>query len=423
MSVIENPVLVLAVLTGLVGLLLLILITAMVRMRSFTREARREAAGARTETTFMTSAMQEALSRLREQERALQARAEASERFSDEIVNGITSGVMLVDQGERLRIMNPAGRRLLGVSEAQVGLDVRAGLGGAPALVDLVRESLRARTPTARRLVTVTVEGRPAPLHLGVTVSPILDDAGAWQAVICLFTDLTAVMALEEQVKLQDSLARLGELAAGIAHEFRNGLATIHGYARMIDPARLDGPYADYIRGIRDETDALGRIVSTFLDFARPVQLAVAPVDLRALIERSVEELRDEAERLGGKVEIVGDWRLVSGDDAWLRQAFMNLVRNAIEASRAAARPPVVAIRGGADVTAGVQHIAIDDNGPGIPAEAAARLFQPFFTTKAQGTGLGLALVQKIIVMHKGRIGSANRPEGGARFVVSLPLA
>ena len=423
MSIAENPVLVLVVLSAFVGLLLLILVLAVVRMRSFTRDARREADGARTETAFMTGAMQDALERLREQERALEARAQASERFSDEIVNGITSGVMLVDSAERLRIMNPAGRRLLGVSEAQVGHDVHVGLRTAPALVDLVREALRSRSPTARRLVTVAVDGRQMPLHLGVTISPILDHEGAWEAVICLFTDLTAVMALEEQVKLQDSLARLGELAAGIAHEFRNGLATIHGYARMIDPAKLDGPYADYVRGIRDETDALSRIVTTFLDFARPVQLAVAPVDLRALIERGIDDLRDEAERLGGRIEVVGDWRPVAGDDAWLRQAFMNLVRNGIEATRGAGQAPVIVVRGGIEPSTAMQHVAIDDNGPGIPAEVAGRLFQPFFTTKAQGTGLGLALVQKIVVMHKGRIGSTNRPEGGARFVVSLPLA
>jgi signal transduction histidine kinase len=191
----------------------------------------------------------------------------------------------------------------------------------------------------------------------------------------------------------------------------------------MIDPEKLGGPYADYIRGIRDETDALSRIVSTFLDFARPVQLAVAPVDLRALIDRAVDELRDEAVRLGGRIEVVGDWQPVAGDDAWLRQAFMNLVRNAIEATRAAKQPPVIVIRGGTEPATGLQHVAVDDNGPGIPDDIAGRLFQPFFTTKAQGTGLGLALVQKIIVMHKGRIGTATRPEGGARFVVSLPLA
>lgn len=423
MSFIGNPTAVLIAMSGLVGLLLLVLILAVMRMRAYTREARREAAGARTETAFMTSAMQEALTRLREQEKALQARAEASERFSGEIVNGITSGVMLVDAAERLRILNPAGRRLLGVSEPRLGHDMRQGLATVPALADLVHEALQTQTPTARRLVKVAIEGKPAPLHLGITISPILDPDGSWQAMICLFTDLTAVVALEEQVKLQDSLAKLGELAAGIAHEFRNGLATIHGYARMIDPAKLDDPYADYVRGIRDETDALGRIVSTFLDFARPVQLAVAPVDLRALMVRAIDELRDEAERLGGHIEIVGDWQLVAGDEAWLRQVFINLARNAVEASRGAKVAPVVTIRGGIEPAAGLQHIAVDDNGPGIAPEAAARLFQPFFTTKAQGTGLGLALVQKIVVMHNGRIGSTNRPDGGARFVVTLPLA
>ncbi len=418
-----SPMLGLLLLSTLVGLMLLVLVLAILRLRSFAREARQEAAGARTETAFMTSAMHEALTRLREQERALQARAEASERFSDEIVNGITSGVLLVDAAERLRIANPAAQRLLGISDAQVGHDVQASLAKAPALIALLREAFQSRTPMARRMVTVALDGREAPLHLGVTMSPILDPDGSWQAVICLFTDLTAVIALEEQVRLQDSLARLGELAAGIAHEFRNGLATIHGYARMIDPARLDGPYADYIRGIRDETDALGRIVSTFLDFARPVQMAVAPVDLRTLIERAIDELGGDAARLGGHIDITGDWRAIAGDDAWLRQVFINLVRNALEAVRASGQPPVIVVRGGIDAPAGMQHVAIDDNGPGISADAAGRLFQPFFTTKAQGTGLGLALVQKIIVMHKGRIGSMNRPEGGARFVVSLPLA
>ena len=241
MSPTDSPMIGLIVLSTLVGLMLLVLVLAILRMRSFTRDARHEAAGAGTDTAFMTSAMHEAMTRLREQERALQARAEASERFSDEIVNGITSGVLLVDAAERLRIVNPAGQRLLGITDAQIGHDVEASLATAPALIALLREAFGSRTPTARRMVTVAVEGREAPLHLGVTVSPILEPDGSWQAVICLFTDLTAVIALEEQVRLQDSLARLGELAAGIAHEFRNGLATIHGYARMIDPARLDG--------------------------------------------------------------------------------------------------------------------------------------------------------------------------------------
>src|SRR5690606_4679195 len=105
--------------------------------------------------------------------------------------------------------------------------------------------------------------------HLGVTVSPIRDKVGVGHGAICLFTDLSDVVELEEQLRLKDSLARLGELTAGIAHEFRNGLATIHGYARLMDPAQLPDEYRPYVTGIREETEALGEIVTNFLNFAK----------------------------------------------------------------------------------------------------------------------------------------------------------
>src|SRR5205809_5314953 len=103
--------------------------------------------------------------------------------------------------------------------------------------------------------------------HLGVTVSPILE--GGMHGAICLFSDLTAVMELEDQLRLKDTLARLGELTAGIAHEFRNGLATIHGYSRLMVPQELPEAYRPYVAGIREEAEALGRVVTNFLNFAR----------------------------------------------------------------------------------------------------------------------------------------------------------
>src|SRR5205809_5236849 len=119
--------------------------------------------------------------------------------------------------------------------------------------------------------------------HLGVTVSPILE--GGMHGAICLFTDLTAVMELEEQLRLKDTLARLGELTAGIAHEFRNGLATIHGYSRLIDLQLLPDGYRPYVEGIRQETEALGKIVTNFLNFAKPEQALLQPVDLGAIVQ------------------------------------------------------------------------------------------------------------------------------------------
>ena len=134
--------------------------------------------------------------------------------------------------------------------------------------------------------------------HLGVTVSPIAGDDAAHGA-ICLFTDLSEVVELEEQLRLKDSLARLGELTAGIAHEFRNGLATIHGYGRLLDLDRLPDDFRPYVLGIRDETEALGQVVTNFLNFAKPTELVLTPVDMSAVVERAADDMRGDVEIAG----------------------------------------------------------------------------------------------------------------------------
>jgi signal transduction histidine kinase len=260
--------------------------------------------------------------------------------------------------------------------------------------------------------------------HLGVTVSPLFDHDGNPHGAICLFTDLTAVRDLEEQLRLKDSLAAVGELTAGIAHEFRNGLATIHGYAKLFDLNVVPASYRPYVEGIRSETEALNQVVTNFLNFARPAQLTLTEVDLRAVCERAVEEVRGEARALGGDVDLHGDFGRIEGDEVLLRQAFSNLLRNALEAcTGAGATPPHIVIHSDIDRMQKVSRISVNDNGPGIPDAHRERIFRPFFTMKRNGTGLGLALVQKIVVFHNGRVTVASAPQGGASFQVTLPLA
>jgi signal transduction histidine kinase len=260
-------------------------------------------------------------------------------------------------------------------------------------------------------------------VHLGLTVSPLFDEAGELHGAICLFTDLTNVVELEEQVRLKDSLARVGELTAGIAHEFRNVLATIHGYSRLIDLDALPPKFRPYVEGIRAETHSLGQVVTNFLNFAKPTQLTVGPVDMRAIADRVADELRPEAEGRGGEVLVSGTFPTIQGDDVLLRQAMSNLVRNAIEACVAAGVTPRVAIDSQIDEAHRICRISINDNGPGIDPAIRERIFRPFFTTKGAGTGLGLALVLKIIVTHNGRITVGTSPAGGASLQLTLPMA
>ena len=259
-------------LTAIVAALVTLVVFAFLKFVSAARDARghlREAGG---ETAFMTAALQEAMRTLKVQERAMAERAEASERLSSEIVASLTAGLLVVDLDTQVRILNPAGRRLLGLSPHQPLGSHREMLKDARPLADAIEECLRTSQPIVRRALEMPGHAGAAS-HLGVTVSPLSDPNGDPHGVICLFTDLTAVMAMEEQLRLKDSLARVGELTAGIAHEFRNGLATIHGYARLLDLDMLPPAHRAYVEGIRQETASLGQVVTNFLNFAKPAQL------------------------------------------------------------------------------------------------------------------------------------------------------
>jgi PAS domain S-box-containing protein len=416
-----RPAFVLLSLTAVIAALAAGLAFVVLRLFAAARQAHRGLEGTGGETAFMAAAMEEALGKLRKREEVLAARAEASERLSDEIIASLTSGLLVVGADRRVRSLNPAGRRMLAMPEADWTGDLNQVLLGAAPLARLIEECLDSGQAVRRRTVQFdTREGKTT--HLGVTVSPIGTASGSPHGAICLFSDLTDIAELEEQLRLKESLAQVGELTAGIAHEFRNGLATIHGYARLLDLDRLPADSRPYVLGIREETDTLGAVVRNFLNFAKPAELILGRVDTRVIVERAVEEFRAEATARGGSVDLRGDFVPVQGDDVLLRQAFANLCRNALEACTEAGITPRIAIESLPDRAQRIVRIAVIDNGPGVPAAMVTRIFMPFVTTRARGTGLGLAVVQKIIVIHNGRVTVHAEPGGGSRFVVTLPM-
>ena len=404
-------------LTAIVAVLVGVLTFAVLRIAAAARTARRSLGDGGSEAMLLSAALQEAVTRLRTEERAMSARAAASEQLSAQIVESLTAGLLVVDGAGRVTMLNPAGRRLLDLTGEPVGVDYGELLDGVPPLRDAVAECLATRRPILRRSLQAPRSGRPA--HLGVTVSPLgaSGDGGA----ICLFSDLTTVVELEEQLRLKEALARLGELTAGLAHEFRNGLATIHGYSRLLAPDALPPAYRPYVEGIRQETDTLGRVVTTFLDFARPEKPSLAPVALGALARRASHELRHELPA-GTDVAVRGEFADVQGDEVLLRQMFGNLLRNAAEACQAAGVTPAIVIDGRVDRARGACSVTVSDNGPGIPAADRERVVQPFFTTRTRGTGLGLAVVQKIAVTHNGRATAGASAAGGAAIEITFPL-
>jgi signal transduction histidine kinase len=417
-------------LTVVMVLLLGVLLLAIVRFRDAARRIGQPSRIDASESAFMAAAMHEAVLRLRDKEQAQQARADASERLSEDIVSGLTSGLIVVTADGRTRIINPAARQLLNLPEGQAsgGTPFADALGHVPPLAAVIEESLRTQEPIVRRVLDLRALASAVPggaVQLGVTVSPIVDTkgGGGFQGIICLLNDLTSVVSLEERLRLRESLAQVGEMTAGIAHEFRNSLATIHGYARLIALDGLSERDRACVEGIQQESTALAEVLTNFLHFARPTDVTLDAISLRTVIERAAEEIRAEVDARQGSLEITGPDVTVDGDEVLLRQAFGNLCRNALEACVGQGVRPEIAVRIDVDAAQREALVSIADNGPGIDPAVRDRIFQPFFTTKGKGTGLGLALVQKIIITHNGRITPAHPTSGGLRMDVAIPLA
>src|SRR5277367_6035030 len=365
------------------GLLLFAVVGAILYLlRRFFQDTRAEhssrslAAAPRTEnaSAFMAASMQGVIQKLREQEKELERlhriekeRAEQTERLSEEVTRNMPAGLLVVNSTGIISSANPAAEHVLGIR----GLAFRRyseALDEGSELTALVAECLKNGKIFRREEVKHSSPGGEG-RRLGVTISPIRRGEGKINGAICLLTDLTELAALQQQVQLKENLAALGELSAGIAHEFKNALATISGYAQLIRSESQQGDAHDYAENILEQTRNITHVVTE--------------------VGEAMPKIRIRCE---------GPFGSVAGDEGLLRQAFLNLARNAAEACTGAANGGRVLIRGEAvrQNENGFQRVTIFDNGTGIPADVREKLFRPFFTTKANGTGLGLAVVQKI---------------------------
>jgi signal transduction histidine kinase len=243
-----------------------------------------------------------------------------------------------------------------------------------------------------------------------------VDTADEFGALARQFNAMTR--SLEEhqaQLVQHEKLAGIGRLAAGVAHEINNPLAVILGYTRLLG-RRADAGTAADLRIIEDETLRAKEIVDGLLELARPLHIEREPVDLRRLADEAIERLADSKLLEGITVSVHGSGA-VAGSPQKLRQVLLNLVKNAVEAAGPGGR---VDVEIGTSEEGG-QTLVVRDTGPGLSRDALTKLFEPFFTSKPTGTGLGLAVSKGIVQAHGGTIVAKNEPAAGARFEVRLP--
>jgi signal transduction histidine kinase len=427
-----------AVLLGsLVGILLLLRWTLR-PYRQLVGEAEKastDSSSHKDEAEFVLETFQSVLAQLQEQRKALEElsaqaaqRADSAEKLNERIVASVPSGLIAFDGSGRSMAINAPGRALLEVDGAAVGQPVATVLRNIPQLAEMVEGCLQSgRIYRREEIETETTSHQRR--RLGATVAPINVAPGeTGRGALCLLTDITEVTNLREQVALKNNLESLGEMSAGLAHEFKNAIATLHGYVQLLQSLELDERARSTTASLLNEVRNLSDMVSSFLNFARPQPLELEEVNLSELLEDAGAELSPLFVERNVKlaIECADALPIVIGaDERMLRQALLNLIRNAAEAipEAATARRVEISARKEGDLSGKVWAIIeVKDTGEGVPESDLQRIFIPFFTTKAAGHGVGLALAYRVVTQHGGTLTAANSQTGGAVFTVRLPL-
>ena len=344
------------------------------------------------------------------------------ESFHKNVIDNIPSGLLTIDTQGRVNLVNDTACAILGMTrEDTVGKpmgQVLAGIEGWEAREG--RDDSRVPRAEIRFLRADGTE-----VFLGFSTSPMKDAEGHAIGRVVIFQDLTPIRQMEERVRIADRLAGVGELAAGLAHEIRNPLASIAGSSQLLrESAASSGESATLLDIIGRESQRLNGLITDFLAYTGPSQRNTMRLDVAALLRDVAEAVRaGEAREKGVAVELAPlPTLMVEGDGEQLKQVAWNLVRNAVQAAPAGGK---VMIDGFEQIRHGSRYVVamVVDTGAGIAPGILEKIFNPFFTTKEGGTGLGLSISQRIVHQHKGFIEVRQAPGKGCAFSVFLPAA
>lgn len=335
--------------------------------------------------------------------------------YSSRILAQMADAVVATDPAGKIEVCNQAAAELLGVQGDVVrGRDLRA----------VWSHEIAARALGGEEFLGVScrfADAQGKERTLSVSSSQVSNASGALETIVLVIQDLSEKVAMEADLRRRDRLASMGALASGVAHEVRNPLNAIgvivQRLRREFTSLKDQGEYAQLTGVVAEEVKRVNRIIQQFLELARPPALAKKREDLAALLERAAQTI--EPRVLAAGLELERDFAAsgaVEVDADQLQQALLNLLGNALEALE------VGTIRLIARSVADDQvEIVVDDTGPGIPPEELEQIFDLYFTTKAEGTGLGLSLVHRIVTEHGGRIEVQSALGEGTRFIIQLP--
>ncbi len=364
-------------------------------------------------TAALAGYLADALVGARRQLKRAESELTALSALHESIVHSISSGILTIDSTQHITFINPAGEEICGRTFAQLrGKNLREDF---PAFSDALSLGQLGRGET------VFAHADLSERILGYSLAPLVDPGSpARPGFVVVFQDLSNLRRMEESVRRSDRLAAVGQLAAGLAHEIRNPLASMTGSIELLAGApQLDANDRRLMKIVLRESERLELLVRDFLTFAKPKQVELARLSLSALVGELLEVFHPTA--LGAGLTVlreIDEPVFVRGDESLLRQLVWNLLRNAADAT-----PSGGSVRVQVRTDKTEAHLIVQDSGAGISAADRGRIFEPFFTTKDGGSGLGLSIVQRTIEAHGGRVELESSPGRGSTFIVILPLS
>lgn len=370
-------------------------------------------------------------------------------------VESLESGLLTIDEAGRVTSYNPEAERITGIVASDVlGSGLEEVIPGASEIIEK-GPRLRSAEPDADRARLPYRNGRGEDLFLGLAASGLNDETGRQVGHVVIFQDVTGVVGMEHELRRSERLAAVGEMAARMAHEIRNPLASISGSVQVLQSgpaASVQDPEHARLMGIVvREVDRLNVLISDFLRYSRPAPTKPERLDLTALVSDVAEMASSQVGEGGARVSLeLEESVCVVGDPSQLEAVVWNLWNNAIEAMDEQTSERRLTVRlyrrdeearrvqvpaqvpdptGRNEEDGGIRSVAsadwsavleIEDSGPGLAPDVQEQIFEPFFTTKEDGTGLGLSTVQRLVEQHGGAITVASRPGEGTRFRVIL---
>lgn len=352
-------------------------------------------------------AQEEELRRLHSQEKM---RADDLARITATLKRSLTSGFIAIDAQGNILEINAAGREILRMAELTepIGKSVREALGNSSFSRVLERSVSQRSTVTREEVDHESVA-------VGLTTVPLHSEEDHFLGILALFTDLTPIRTLEGRLRAMQTLADLGEISAGIAHEFRNSLSTILGYLKLARRESLPEQASQRLSNAEEEANLLSGAVEGLLHFARPMSLEMETTSLRSVVDPIVSRFAEQEPDITFKLD--GDACEIEGDRRLLARALENLLRNSIDAVKEKAGAGSIIIRCEKEPW---PRLTVADDGAGINSAEIPRLFLPFQSNKPAGMGLGLPLTRKIILIHGGTIDMKSEPGVGTTVTIEF---